>query len=108
MNHPFRWTFAFAGCLLLLGCGGAATPGDIAAQACDAQVKAQLGSRPYVLDVAALAASMRDDGRGAQTLTAKVTVNAGMADQEIQDLECNARLSDDGSSAEVINLRFIW
>jgi hypothetical protein len=96
------------GAAALAGCGGAASPADVAAQACDAQVRQQLGSKPYTLDLAELAANKADDGRGGQLLKAKVVVNAGLADQTIQDLECTVRANADGSAVEVLDIRFIW
>lgn len=93
---------------LLAGCGGGTTPGDIAAQACDAQVQTQLAGRPYTLDLGMLAASIADDGRGSHLLKAAITVNAGLADQQVQELECTVRLAGDGTSADVMTVRFIW
>lgn len=93
---------------LLAGCGGGATPADIAAQACDAQVRTQSGDSPYQLDLAALAASASDAGGGSQLLTAPVVVNSGLATETRQTLECTVRMAEDGTTAEVINLRFIW
>jgi predicted negative regulator of RcsB-dependent stress response len=108
MTRGIVWIVPTAALGLLAGCGGSATPADLAAQACDAQVKTQLNGKPYALDLAALASTKTDDGRGGQLLTAKITVDAGLADETVQDLECTVRLADDGTTAEVLNLRFIW
>jgi hypothetical protein len=97
-----------AAALLLAGCGGSATPDDVAALACDAQVKQQLGGKPYTLDLASLAANKSEDARGGQLLKSKIVVNAGLADETTQDLECTVRMSADGASAEVMDIRFIW
>lgn len=94
--------------LALAGCGAPAGPADLAAQACDAQVKRQVQSQPYRLDLAELAASKADDGRGGFLLSAPVTVNLGLADETLQQLECVVRLSGEPLVAEVVNLRFIW
>ena len=93
---------------LLAGCGGGGTPADIAAKACDAQVQQQVQGRPYQLDQALLASSMKEDGRGGHLLTAPVTVNLGLADQGVQQLECSVRLTGEPPTAEVLNVRFIW
>lgn len=93
---------------LLAACGGAPTPGDFAAQACEVRVKEQLGSKPYQLDLVVLASSMKDDGRGSQLLTAPIVVSAGMAEQSNQMLECTVRLNAEKTSAEVLDVRFIW
>ena len=94
--------------LALVGCAAPPGPADIAAQACDAQVQEQVQSRPYRLDLAALAASKTDDDRGGFLLAAPVTVNLGLANQAVQRLECVVRLSGEPPVAEVVNLRFIW
>jgi hypothetical protein len=93
---------------LLVGCGGAPTPADVAAQACDAQVRTQLGGKPYALDLELLAKTMTDDGRGSFLLASQITVDAGLASQTVQTLECTVRMGADNTSAEVLNVRFIW
>ena len=108
MNRVLPLTLATLGVALLAGCGGGATPADVAAQACDAQVRTQMEGKPYVLDLAALASSKADDGRGGVLLTSKITVDAGLASQAEQNLECTVRMGADGTSAEVLNVRFIW
>lgn len=108
MTRAPSWTLPAFAAALLVGCGGAATPGDIAAQACDAQVRTQMAGKPYALDLSALAGRMEDDGRGGTLLKAKIIVNAGLADEDEQDLECTVRMAADGSSAEVLTVRFIW
>lgn len=108
MNRGIVWMAPTVALGLLVGCGGAPSPADIAAQACDAQVRTQLGGKPYQLDLKALAGAIQDDGRGGQLLTAKITVDAGLASQTTQDLECTVRMGADNASAEVLNVRFIW
>ena len=108
MTRGTPWIVPVAALGLLVGCGGGATPAGIAAQACDAQVRTQLAGKPYTLDLEALATTMKDDGRGGQLLTSKIIVDAGLADQAEQDLECTVRMGTDNASAEVLNLRFIW
>lgn len=108
MNRGTFWMVPTAALGLLVGCGGSATPGSVAAQACDAQVRTQLAGKPYTLDLEALAGTMQDDGRGGQLLTSKITVDAGLASQAEQDLECTVRMGADNTSAEVLTVRFIW
>lgn len=108
MHRQITWILAALALALLSGCGGKATPGNIAAQACDAQVRTQLAGKPYALDLAALGATMADDGRGGFLLTAKITVDAGLANETQQDLECTVRMSADQASAEVLTVRFLW
>lgn len=108
MTRGTLWTLSATAAVLLVGCGGGTTPADIAAQACDAQVRTQLNGKPYTLDLAALASTMADDGRGSHLLTAPIIVDAGLASQAEQKLECTARLGADNTTAEVLNLRFIW
>ncbi len=108
MKRGTWWMIPTLALGLLAGCGGTATPADVASQACDAQVRVQLAGKPFTMDLEALAASMKDDGRGSQLLTAKITVDAGLASQTVQDLECTVRMGADNASAEVLNVRFIW
>lgn len=106
MNRGTLWMVPALG--LLVGCGGAASPADIAAQACDAQVRTQLAGKPYTLDLKMLAETMKDDGRGSFLLASQVTVDAGLASQSVQTLECTVRMGADNASAEVLTVRFIW
>jgi hypothetical protein len=108
MMRFYRLTGLALGMALLAACGAEPTPGDFAAQACEVRVKEQLGSKPYQLDLTVLASSMKDDGRGSQLLTAPIVVSAGMAEQSNQMLECTARLNAEKTSAEVLDVRFIW
>jgi len=109
MRQAIRSSVAACGVVLLLAaCGEADGPAQVAANACAAQVTVQLGGRPFRLDRAALAASIADDGRGGRLLTAPVVVDAALASESTQQLECTARLAEDGGSAVVLNVRFIW
>jgi hypothetical protein len=101
-------TLVAAGAGLLAGCGGASTPAEVAAQACEAQVREQTNGKPFKLDLALLASSATDAGGGTQLLTVPVVVNAGLAEESTQQLECTVRMAADATSAEVLNLRFIW
>lgn len=108
MKRGWFWMVPAATLGLLAGCGGAPSPADVAAQACDAQVRTQLGNKPYTLDLKMLAETMKDDGRGSVLLASQITVDAGLASQAVQTLECTVRMGADNTSAEVLNVRFIW
>ena len=108
MNRGTFWMVPMAALGLLVGCGGDATPADVAAQACDSQVRTQLGAKPYTLDLKMLAETMTDDGRGSFLLASQFTVDAGLASETVQLLECTVRMGADNTSAEVLNVRFIW
>ena len=108
MNRGMFWMVPTLALGLLVGCGGSATPGDVAAQACDTQVRTQLGGKPYTLDLKMLAETMKDDGRGGFLLASQITVDAGLASQSVQTLECTVRMGAENASAEVLNVRFIW
>jgi len=108
MNRGTFWMVPIAALGLLVGCGGEATPADVAAQACESQVRTQLGNKPYTLDLKMLAETMKDDGRGSFLLASQITVDAGLASQSVQTLECTVRMGADNASAEVLNVRFIW
>lgn len=108
MNRGMFWMLPTLALGLLVGCGGSTTPGDVAAQACDAQVRTQLGGKPYTLDLKMLAETMKDDGRGGFLLASQITVDAGLASQSVQTLECTVRMGAENASAEVLNVRFIW
>lgn len=108
MNRGMFWMVPTLALGLLVGCGGSTTPGDVAAQACDAQVRTQLGGKPYTLDLKMLAETMKDDGRGGFLLASQITVDAGLASQSVQTLECTVRMGAENASAELLNVRFIW
>ena len=108
MNRGMFWMVPTAALGLLVGCGGGTTPADVAAQACDAQVRVQLSGKPYALDLELLAKTMKDDGRGGFLLASQITVDAGLASEAVQVLECTVRMGADSTSAEVLNVRFIW
>jgi len=108
MRRFLRLSSAALVMALLAACGAAPTPSDFAAQACNARVREQLDPKPFQLDLAVLASSMKDDGRGSLLLTSPITVSAGLAEQSNQMLECTARLNAEKTSADVLDVRFIW
>jgi len=97
--------------LALAACGGGAgggSKGDLAAQACDSYAKGQLDGKPYTLDLAALAASMKDDGAGLNLLTAPITIQPGHPAESKQSLECQVRFTEGKPAPDVTRLQFIW
>ncbi len=99
-------------CVGLVGCGGGGagggSKGDLAAQACDAYAKGQLDGKPYQLDLAALAASMKDDGSGLMLLVSPIVIQPGHQSESKQSLECQVRFSDGKPTPDVTRLQFIW
>lgn len=97
----------------LAACGGANSPANTAANACVQWAQGQLNGKPLDPDAAKLLAGGAAEGSnvvagGEFTLTAKLKVNAGLADEQMQDLECRVKVAEDGSTAEVLMARFIW
>jgi hypothetical protein len=103
--------FAVVGvALLLAGCGGgggANSRNDVAASACEAFAKTQLGDKAYKLDLKALAASMKAEG-DMQGLSAPIVIEPGSSAEAKETLDCKVRFSADGKTADVINLNFIF
>lgn len=99
-------------CAGLVACGGSGagggSKGDLAAQACDAYAKGQLDGKPYQLDLAALAASMKDDGSGLMLLVSPIVIQPGHPAESKQSLECQVRFSDGKPAPDVTRLQFIW
>ena len=95
---------------VLAGCGGGGAGGggqaDIAATACDAYAKAQLASKTYQLDKAALAYSMKQEADGTFSLKAPIVVEPGRSTESKQTLECSVRFT--GDNADVLKMQFIW
>lgn len=100
-------------CAGLAACGGSGadgggSKGDLAAQACEAYAKGQLDGKPYKLDLAALAASMKDDSSGLMLLTSPIVIQPGHPAESKQSLECQVRFTDGKPSPDVTRLQFIW
>lgn len=98
---------------LLSACGGAdkgSTGGknELAAQACDAYAKGQLGDKTYKLDHAVLAASMVSEPDGSMGLKGPITVEPGRSTESVQTLECNVRFVEGKDLPDVIKMQFIW
>jgi hypothetical protein len=99
---------------LLSACGGsgagspAETRSDLAATACEDYAKGQLDQKTYKLDHAALAASMKDAGDGANALRAPITIDPGLSSQSKQTLECSVRFVAGRDTPDVLSMQFIW
>jgi hypothetical protein len=98
--------------LLLAGCAGGTGSGggtrnEIAAAACEAYAKTQLGDKAYQLDLPALAASMKADG-DMQALAAPIVIEPGSSGEAKETLNCKVRFSPDGKTADVISLGFVF
>ena len=96
---------------LLAGCGGGDSGGgggkaDTAATACDNYAKAQLNTKTYQLDKAALAYSMKQEADGTFSLKAPIVVEPGRSSESKQTLECSVRFT--GENADVLKMQFIW
>jgi len=96
----------------LAGCGGGeaggGTPNDLAAKACVDAAKSRLGAKLYELDVAALAASMKDAPNGEKFLTAPIVIEPGLTSEVKQIVECTVRFSDAKPEPDVVGFIFNW
>lgn len=96
---------------LLSACGGGGSAGgrnELAANACDAYAKTQLGEKTYTLDHAALAASMTDSGGGSSSLKGPITIDPGRSSESKQTLECEVRFVEGKDLPDVLKMQFIW
>jgi len=96
---------------LLVGCGGGGGGGDkgsLAASACDAYAKDQLGDKTYQLDTAVLAKSMTAAADGSMFLKGPIVVEPGRASESKQSLECSVRFVAGKETPDVIKMQFIW
>jgi len=96
----------------LSACGGGKvavdTPNDLAAKACEEASKSRLGSKLYELDLAALAASMKDAPNGEKFLTAPIVIEPGLTSEVKQIVECTVRFSDAKPAPDVVGFGFNW
>lgn len=97
--------------LLLAACGGeggagGGGPGDVAAEACRAAAESRLEGKLFELDLAALAASMKDAPNGEKFLTAPITIEPGLTSETKQIVECTVRFT--GERADVVGFVFNW
>jgi hypothetical protein len=102
-----RYAMMVGTVLLLAACTGSeSSPADLAAQACEQFAKGKLEGQTYQLDLAALAASMRDEA-GMKKLVAPILINPGLANEERQTFECTVRMAE-GTPPTVMGGQFIW
>ncbi len=98
--------------LAMTGCGGTGSgstgKGAQAANACAAYAKNQLGDKTYTLDLAVLAASMKDEGNGSMSLRGPIVIEPGRPSESKQTLECSVRFAAGKDLPDVLNLQFIW
>ena len=95
---------------LLVGCGGAggADKAGLAANACDAYAKGQLGDKEYKLDLDALGKSMAAQSDGTILLRAPIVVAPGTSGESKQTLECSVRFTNGKDTPDVMKMQFIW
>jgi hypothetical protein len=99
--------------LALLACGGGGSSADgdpkqLAAEACRAAADARLEGKLYELDLAALAASMKDAPNGEKFLTAPVVIEPGLTSEVKQIVECTVRFTDGKPAPDVVGFVFNW
>jgi hypothetical protein len=101
--------------VVLAGCGGGGSgegggsaQAESAATACDTYAKAQLNTKTYQLDKAALAYSMKQEADGTFSLKAPIVVEPGRSTESKQTLECSVRFTDGKDTPDVMKMQFIW
>ncbi|KFN49110.1 hypothetical protein P873_12520 [Arenimonas composti TR7-09 = DSM 18010] len=98
----------------MAGCGGGGSdagggsPAEAAAKVCEEHAVAQLDGKLHEMDVAALAASMRDAEEGTKFLTAPIVIEPGLASETKQVVECTVRFNDGQAAPEIIRFVFNW
>ena len=91
-------------------CGDAGddTPGGLAAKACEAELKTRLDGKLYELDLAALAASMKDGGNGTKMLSVPVVIEPGLTSEAKQIMECTVRFAEGKPTPDIVGFGFNW
>lgn len=100
-----------AAALSACGDGGetaGSTPNDLAAKACEDAAKSRLAGKLYEMDIAALAASMKDAPNGEKSLTVPITIEPGLTSEVKQIVECTVRFSDAKPAPDVVGFGFTW
>lgn len=95
------------------GCGGggeaaSGSPNDLAAKACEEAAKSRVEGKQYEMDLAALAASMKDAPNGEKFLTAPIVIEPGLTSEVKQIVECTVRFSDAKPAPDVVGFGFTW
>ena len=106
-----KWISVVLLALGLAACsGGGSGPGGkagAAAEACDAFVKTKLEGKQFTLDLAALAASLKESPDKSATLGAPIIIEPGLTTEVKQSIKCDVRFAAD-DKPEVLNVTFIW
>lgn len=98
----------------LVACGGGTetagggSQNELAAKACEEATKSRVEGKQYEMDLAALAASMKDAPNGEKFLTAPVTIEPGLTSEAKQIVECTVRFSDAKPAPDVVGFGFTW
>lgn len=90
------------------GAGGGGGPNELAAQACRSAAESRLDGKLYEIDMAALAASMKDAPNGEKFLTAPITIEPGLTSETKQIVECTVRFSEGKAEPDVVGFVFNW
>ena len=101
-------TVALAACGGESSSGGGGSPNDLAAEACKAAAESRLEGKLYELDLAALAASMKDAPNGEKFLTAPIVIEPGLTSEVKQIVECSVRFSEGKPTPDVVGFGFTW
>ncbi len=89
------------------GSGGPGGKAGAAAEACDAFVKTKLEGKQFTLDLATLAASLKESPDKSATLGAPIIIEPGLTTEVKQSIKCDVRFAAD-DTPEVLNVTFIW
>ena len=97
----------------LAACGGEGqsaddSPAGRAADACRVELERRLEGKLYEMDLAVLAASMKDGGNGTRMLTAPVTTEPGLTSEVKQIMECTVRFADGKATPDIVGFGFNW
>ena len=98
--------------LCLSACGGGGGDSDnsrnaIAASACEAFAKNEMGNKTFQLDLGVLGASMKPSA-DMQALTGPIVIEPGLSGETKMTLDCKVRFNADGSKADVISLSYVY
>ena len=96
----------------LVACGGsgetAGTPAELAAEACDAEMKRRMDGKLYELDKVVLAASIKEAANGSKTLSAPVVIEPGLTSEARQIVECKVRFAQGKALPDIVGFGFNW
>ena len=96
----------------LAACGGGDkvddSPAGLAAQACKGELERRLEGNLYEMDIAALAASMKDGGNGTKMLSVPVVTEPGLTSEAKQIMECTVRFAEGKAAPDIVGFGFNW